>query len=143
MQVTTGVMSSSTTQQDSGSESYGAHSFGVTLLFCGTLFSLLCFRSLFVQYHQIHRMAFVDDAYYYFVVARHLVHNGQSTFDGFTLTNGYHPLWMALIALQYKFLGDSQLRTRAIEFLLGLGALLTTLPVVRLPGIWLNLLFTA
>jgi hypothetical protein len=143
MQVTTAIMSPSTTQQDSGSESYRAHSVGVTLLSCGTLFSLLCLRNLLVQYQQIHRVAFVDDAYYYFVVARHLVYNGQSTFDGFTLTNGYHPLWMALLALQYKFLGDSQLLTRAIEFLLGLGALLTTLPVVRLPGIWLNLLFTA
>jgi hypothetical protein len=143
MQVTTAIMSPPDTQQDSGTESYGGHRFGVTLLSCGTLFSLLCLRSLLVQYQQSHRVAFVDDAYYYFVVARHLVQSGQSTFDGFTLTNGYHPLWMALIALQYRFLGDSQLLTRTIESLLGLGALLTTLPVVRLPSIWLNLLFTA
>jgi hypothetical protein len=143
MQVTTAIMSPPDTQQDSGTESYGGHRFGVTLLSCGMLFSLLCLRSLLVQYQQSHRVAFVDDAYYYFVVARHLVQSGQSTFDGFTLTNGYHPLWMALIALQYRFLGDSQLLTRTIEFLLGLGALLTTLPVVRLPSIWLNLLFTA
>jgi len=38
-----------------------------------------------------------DDAYYYFKIARQVVESGRSTFDGRTQTNGYHPLWMALL----------------------------------------------
>jgi hypothetical protein len=38
-----------------------------------------------------------DDAFYYFTIARNIVQGHGSTLDGFTLTNGYHPLWMALI----------------------------------------------
>ena len=39
-----------------------------------------------------------DDFYYYVVIAQHLVQSGLSSFDGTTLTNGYHPLWMAVLA---------------------------------------------
>jgi len=38
-----------------------------------------------------------DDAYYYFVIARNLAYGLGSTFDGIAPTNGYHPLWMALL----------------------------------------------
>lgn len=38
-----------------------------------------------------------DDAFYYFEIARNLVLTGRSTFDGSSLSNGYHPLWMLLI----------------------------------------------
>lgn len=44
------------------------------------------------------RWFLTDDAYYYFQIARHLLDSGRSTFDGFTLTNGYHPLWMFAVA---------------------------------------------
>lgn len=37
---------------------------------------------------------FTDDAYYYTVVARNLAETGRSTFDGASLTNGYHPLFL-------------------------------------------------
>ena len=83
----------------------------------------------------IHQINFADDAFYYFVVAQHIVRDGKSTFDGFTLTNGYHPLWMALLILQYKLLGQSLLLTRCIEFLLGEAALILTLLFVRLPNL--------
>src|SRR6202041_3558964 len=56
--------------------------------------------------------------------------------------NGYHPLWMALLALQYKALGQSLLLTRCMEFLLGGAALLLTLLFVRLPNVILSILFT-
>lgn len=41
-----------------------------------------------------------DDAFYYFVIARNLARDGASTFDGLVLTNGYQPLWQAVLALQ-------------------------------------------
>lgn len=37
-----------------------------------------------------------DDAYYYFKVAQNISQGLGSTFDGFNLTNGYHPLWMLI-----------------------------------------------
>jgi hypothetical protein len=114
----------------------------IELVLCGGLFALLCARTLAYQYTHIHQIAFADDAFYYFVVAQHIVHDGRSTFDGFTLTNGYHPLWMALLALQYKALGQSLLLTRCMEFLLGGAALLLTLLFVRLPNVILSILFT-
>ncbi|WGF86316.1 hypothetical protein [Marinivivus vitaminiproducens] len=41
---------------------------------------------------------FTDDVLYYVLPAEHLVQTGRSSFDGITLTNGYHPLWFVLIA---------------------------------------------
>jgi hypothetical protein len=37
-----------------------------------------------------------DDAQYYFVIAENILRTGRSTFDGVTITTGYHPLWMLL-----------------------------------------------
>ena len=45
---------------------------------------------------------FVDDFFYYLVVAKNLVLHGASTFNGLQATNGYHPLWLLTIALLYK-----------------------------------------
>jgi hypothetical protein len=39
-----------------------------------------------------------DDHYYYTVVADRLVSLGRFTFDGTTFTNGFHPLWLIVIA---------------------------------------------
>ncbi len=38
-----------------------------------------------------------DDAFYYYQVARNILAGNGSTFDGFNLTNGYHPLWMLVL----------------------------------------------
>lgn len=38
-----------------------------------------------------------DDGYYYFTIARHIARGYGITFDGLAPTNGFHPLWMALI----------------------------------------------
>ena len=43
-------------------------------------------------------VAFQDDFYYYATVARNLALHGWSTFDGIHLTNGYHPLWLGILA---------------------------------------------
>jgi hypothetical protein len=42
---------------------------------------------------------FEDDFFYYVVIADHLVTLGKLTFDGVTPTNGFHPLWFAVITL--------------------------------------------
>lgn len=39
---------------------------------------------------------FEDDASYYLLIAENIVKTGRSTFDGTTITTGYHPLWLAL-----------------------------------------------
>jgi hypothetical protein len=113
-----------------------------TMLLCGLVFAALCARSFLLSYRSMHQVPFVDDAFYYIVLAQHLVHMGKSTFDGLSLTNGYHPLWMLLLAAQYKLAGESLLLTRAIEYGLGLGTLLAALGIARLRGVVLNLAFT-
>jgi hypothetical protein len=49
---------------------------------------------------------FVDDFFYYVIVARNLAMHGASTANGLQATNGYHPLWLWTIALLYKIFGD-------------------------------------
>lgn len=45
----------------------------------------------------------VDDSAFYLVIARHLVVDGEHTFSGLYDTNGFHPLWLYLLAA-YSFL---------------------------------------
>lgn len=42
-----------------------------------------------------------DDAFYYFTIARNIAQSGKISFDGINLTNGFHPLWMAVVAFLY------------------------------------------
>ncbi len=49
---------------------------------------------------------YADDFFYYLQIARNLAHHGRSTFDGITLTNGYHPLWLLVVAAFYFCGGD-------------------------------------
>jgi len=39
-----------------------------------------------------------DDAFFYFRIAGNVVQRGFFSFDGLTPTNGFHPLWMGLLA---------------------------------------------
>lgn len=41
----------------------------------------------------------VDDSYFYLQIANNFAHGRGSTFSGVEPTNGYHPLWMLVIAL--------------------------------------------
>ena len=45
---------------------------------------------------------FADDSYFYFQVAWNFARGMGSTFNNITPTNGYHPLWMLVLALVYK-----------------------------------------
>jgi hypothetical protein len=58
-----------------------------------------------------------DDANYYLLVARNIAATGTSTFDGQSLTNGYHPLWLALLVLQDLTVGPSTAVTLMIQVL--------------------------
>jgi hypothetical protein len=58
---------------------------------------------------------FVDDAYYYMIVARHFAEGGVPTFDGIHATNGFHPLWMLALAALYRVIGvDAPLFTQVL-----------------------------
>ena len=48
---------------------------------------------------------FSDDAYYYTIIARNFVDTGRFTFDGSSLTNGFHPLLCWLEAAGFAVLG--------------------------------------
>jgi hypothetical protein len=53
-------------------------------------------------YHLAHRStAFLglleDDYFYYAIVADKFITLGRTTYDGVTLTNGFHPLWFAIL----------------------------------------------
>ncbi len=50
---------------------------------------------------------FIDDAYYYLLIARHFAESGVPSFDGLHATNGFHPLWMLLLAALYKAIGPA------------------------------------
>ena len=47
-----------------------------------------------------------DDAWYYWNIADHLAAGDGSTFDGVNLTNGYHPLWLAISVPVYLAGGE-------------------------------------
>jgi hypothetical protein len=72
-----------------------------------------------------------DDAYYYLEIAARMARGEGSTFDGINATNGYHPLWQAmLVPLAAVWSGDALIRA---TLTLGLVCVLAaTLLVVRL-----------
>lgn len=60
---------------------------------------------------------FYDDAYYYFVIARHLIDTGSFTFDGLHATNGYQPLWLFAIVPLFAVFHDIDAPVRAVVVL--------------------------
>lgn len=69
------------------------------------------------------RTTLPDDAFYDFAIARHLSLGHVASIDGVHATNGFHPLWVALLVPIYKLCGASSLRT-PVHVALTLGALL-------------------
>ncbi len=51
----------------------------------------------------------VDDSFYYFKTAANLTKGLGPTFDGEHPTNGYHPLWMAVVTAVYYFSPDDKI----------------------------------
>jgi len=48
-----------------------------------------------------------DDAYYYFKVASNIIAGYGPSFDGYNLSNGFHPLWMLLLLPVYFLTGNN------------------------------------
>jgi hypothetical protein len=59
-----------------------------------------------------------DDTFYYFGIARNIMDGNGASFDGENITNGFHPLWLALITPFWAFGGDTP-----IHLALTLGAI--------------------
>ncbi len=57
---------------------------------------------------------FSDDAFYYYRIAHNAARIGLFTFDGQTPTNGFHPLWMAILVPVYRFGVDQITALRVI-----------------------------
>ena len=55
-----------------------------------------------------------DDAWYYFQIGRNIADGAGSTFDGTNVTNGYHPLWMLVVAATYLVGFDGLAAVRAL-----------------------------
>ena len=51
-----------------------------------------------------------DDAFYYFTIARNFVNGNGISFDSFSPTNGFHPLWLFLITPLFSFEGELPIR---------------------------------
>ena len=51
-------------------------------------------------------LGFDADAYYYFTVASNLAAGTGSTFDGVSVTTGYHPLWLGVSTAVYYLFSD-------------------------------------
>jgi len=48
-----------------------------------------------------------DDAFYYFLTADRISNGQNISFDGVTLSNGYHPLWLFFLVPLYLLPGHS------------------------------------
>jgi hypothetical protein len=58
-----------------------------------------------------------DDAYYYLQIARNIATTGHSEFFPGMATNGYHPLWMAVLIAMGSSFGFSVAGVKALETL--------------------------
>jgi hypothetical protein len=73
-----------------------------------------------------------DDPFYYFTIARRFAHGRGLTFDGSQPTNGFHPLWLFLVAPIFGAVRDVWLAIHvALTFAAALD-LLTVILFVRL-----------
>ena len=82
----------------------------------------------------LHRDAFIDDAFYYFEIARNLAAGKFSTFDGgITMTNGYHPVWLLLVTPFYWVLDleSALFGIKALEIMLIAGGVCLLAVAVR------------
>jgi len=69
------------------------------ILSIGIIGVLARFFGAYMYHNGAYLSLFEDDFYYYVLIAKNIAFNGQSTFDSFTQTNGYHPLWLLVTTL--------------------------------------------
>ncbi|MGB2988248.1 MAG: hypothetical protein WBE26_20455 [Phycisphaerae bacterium] len=74
-----------------------------------------------------------DDAFYYFKIARNVVHGLGCTFDGIARTNGFHPFWMVcILPVFWLFGGDLEIPVRVILAFNGLVCITTLVLLYRI-----------
>ncbi|MEO8376306.1 MAG: hypothetical protein ABI579_01435 [Candidatus Sumerlaeota bacterium] len=96
----------------------------------GAVFAIVVlFRLCIIKFSPINTFiaSLPDDAWYYIGIARHIAAGAGSTFDGIHATNGYHPLWMIVVATSRLVTGDMELLRFAgmiavLQLLLGAAA---------------------
>ncbi|MGZ3417673.1 MAG: hypothetical protein ACXVEE_07395 [Polyangiales bacterium] len=79
-------------------------------------------RNAWTSLEALSRTTLPDDAFYDFAIARNLSLGLPPSIDGVHPTNGYHPLWVALLTLVYRAFPANDLRT-PVHVALTLGAL--------------------
>ena len=104
-------------------------------------FISLVVARLLIQFRTAGALYFEDDAFYYTVIAHHIAQSGVSTFDGQTLTNGYHPLWLAILVVQDLLVGQSVYVTIALELGLCAGGVWLLAGTFRTDSVLLKLAF--
>jgi hypothetical protein len=95
----------------------------------------LLLRLFFCMYDivRLTQICLADDAYYYFQIARNIAHGYGATADRLHQTNGFHPLYMALLVPIFKvFGGDKVLPVRIALCTLSLFNTFTAVFVYRI-----------
>ena len=93
-----------------------------------------------LDFHSALSTYLADDAFYYFKVAANLFASHRITYDGDSLTNGFHPLWLMLITPLYTTANhgeDFVSRVQWLSFLLQLGSVgMLYVTMLRLGAGW-------
>ncbi len=82
--------------------------------------------------HRYYLTLVEDDFYYYAVIARNIVRTGISSFDGATITNGYHPLWMGIVTLITAVTHSEEAFFVVLSLVMGLSFYITARTLARL-----------
>ncbi|HSC76579.1 MAG TPA: hypothetical protein VLB90_10130 [Pseudomonadales bacterium] len=78
----------------------------LTLLVLLSLAVAARIRVVFLDFNSLVTYYLQDDGFYYYKIAANIFNLHRVTYDGEQLSNGYHPLWLALITLFYTPAND-------------------------------------
>jgi len=109
------------------------------LIFCLLTLAMLIRLGSDINVARLGHDILSDDAYYYIVVARNFATTGAMTFDGHSITNGFHPLWW-LIEVGLFAAGGSRLSVtnQALAIVILESLILASFFVAAMWWIWRN-----
>lgn len=112
----------------------------LTMLLLLVLALIARFRLTVLDFNSLLTSYLADDAFYYFKIAANISNLHRITYDGEQLSNGFHPLWMVLIAPFYTAANDGVDFVYRVQWIMLCCALLTVvalyLTVLRLRAGW-------
>ena len=80
-----------------------------------TLFALTAGWMIFFQpLEKAVAFSAVDDGLYYPRLAQNIMARGMCTYDGVTITNGFHPLWLLVLLPVYGLIHNPWLALRGV-----------------------------